>query len=140
MATSLTDEILTRHNRELRERCEELEERIRQLESLLSEKTPVLMWAHAYMPRGQVKLLEYLVLRDVATRVGIMNWMYGYADNAPDEKILDVYVCKLRRALRDAFPNEPDLIVTHWARGYSLTEHARRLIVSRSVDKSEIAA
>lgn len=137
---NLTDEILTRHNRELRERCEELEERIRQLEGMMAERVSDLSWMYEYTARPMcVRLLEYLVLREVATHDGAMDWLYGGREN-PGPEILKVFAYHLRIALKAAFPDGGGMIVSRHGIGYSLTPHARRLISAMSVDKSDLAA
>lgn len=141
--TNLSEEILTRHNRELRERNAELEEEVSRLKALINEKTPELAWIFPYLGRQRAtRLLEYLVLRDVATKEGAMQWIYGHELDPPEPKILDVYMCHIRRALVLAFPHEETVgaITTLWGRGWSLTPYGRRLIASRSVDKSADAA
>jgi len=66
-------------------------------------------------------ILELLVLREgmVLTKDAFLNHLYGGMDE-PDAKIIDVFVCKLRRKLADAGCG--DLIRTVWGRGYMLKE------------------
>ena len=73
-------------------------------------------------------ILELLVLRKgmVLTKEAFLNHLYGGMDE-PEMKIVDVFVCKLRKKLAQA--GADNLIGTVWGRGYVLrdpAEHARR--------------
>lgn len=79
----------------------------------------------AYVDGSMVALTgkEYAMLEMLALRKGltcskeqIMNRLYGGRDE-PELKIIDVFICKLRKKLRDA---GADLIETVWGRGYVL--------------------
>ncbi len=66
--------------------------------------------------------MEYDVLEVLAVRRGrtvsremILDLVYGGADE-PEAKIIDVYICKLRRKMSAL--GAPDLIQTVWGRGY----------------------
>ena len=48
-----------------------------------------------------------------------MNNLYG-GMNEPDQKIIDVFICKLRKKLASASGGKN--IETVWSRGYSLSE------------------
>jgi two-component system cell cycle response regulator CtrA len=70
---------------------------------------------------------EYGVLEALAVRVGqvltkdaLMDHVYGGRDE-PHLKIIDVFMCKLRRKLSDASPGCGALIETVWGRGYRIT-------------------
>ena len=66
-------------------------------------------------------MLELLVLRKgtTITKEMFLNHLYGGMDE-PDIKIVDVFICKLRRRLRDAGAGQP--IETIWGRGYVMRE------------------
>lgn len=59
-------------------------------------------------------------------------WVYGYADDAPALKIVDVFICKIRRKLKDRpaviraieTSGHPAIIQTIWGRGYKLVHMA----------------
>src|SRR5215216_6226386 len=68
---------------------------------------------------------EFEVLELLATRLGsaitkemLLNHLYGGMDE-PGQKIIDVYICKLRRKLIQASGGK-DYIETIWGRGYVL--------------------
>lgn len=64
------------------------------------------------------ELFNLLMTRDLMTKESALLAMYsGRADDAPDLKIVDVYLCKIRGKLK---PYQIE-ITTHWARGYSMT-------------------
>ncbi len=66
-------------------------------------------------------ILELLALRKgvVMTKEAFLNHLYGGIDE-PEVKIIDVFICKLRKKLTQA--GAPDLIGTVWGRGYVLRE------------------
>ena len=67
-------------------------------------------------------ILELLTLRKgtIATREMLLNHLYGGTDE-PELKILDVFVCKLRKKLAQAAGGD-HYIETVWGRGYILHE------------------
>ena len=78
----------------------------------------------------EAKLLLHLVNARLVTKESAMHSLAeaGY-DYEADQKVVDVYVCKLRRVLRRA--GGFDAIETIWSTGYRLTQEGRRLVASR---------
>ncbi|HWL81163.1 MAG TPA: response regulator transcription factor [Roseomonas sp.] len=68
-------------------------------------------------------VLEMLMLRrgTLLTKEHFMARSYG-AEDGPDQRILDVFVCKLRRKLAAA--GSAEIVRTIWGRGYVLEEPA----------------
>ena len=66
-------------------------------------------------------ILELLVLRKgmVLTKEAFLNHLYGGMDE-PEMKIIDVFICKLRKKL--ALAGAGNLIGTVWGRGYMIRE------------------
>lgn len=74
---------------------------------------------------------EYAILELLAVRKGatlakevFLNHLYGGMEE-PDFKIIDVFVCKLRKKLAQALDNQ-NYIQTIWGRGYMLQEPAKQ--------------
>ena len=69
-------------------------------------------------------ILELLALRkgQVLTKDAFLNHLYGGMDE-PDGKIIDVFICKLRKKLQAV--GGIDMISTVWGRGYILQEGTR---------------
>ncbi|RUT25425.1 DNA-binding response regulator [Asaia sp. W19] len=69
-------------------------------------------------------ILELLVLRrgNVLTKDAFLNHLYGGIDE-PEMKIIDVFICKLRRKLQQF--GAGSLIGTVWGRGYVLRDETR---------------
>lgn len=69
-------------------------------------------------------ILELLVLRrgTVLTKDAFLNHLYGGIDE-PEMKIIDVFICKLRRKLQQFGAGQ--LIGTVWGRGYVLRDEAK---------------
>lgn len=66
-------------------------------------------------------ILELLMLRKgmVLTKEAFLNHLYGGMDE-PEAKIIDVFVCKLRKKLAAA--GAPNVIGTVWGRGYTVRD------------------
>src|SRR5271163_882713 len=69
----------------------------------------------------EYSILELLVLRKgmVLTKEAFLNHLYGGMDE-PEMKIIDVFICKLRKKL--AVAGADNLIGTVWGRGYMIRE------------------
>ena len=69
-------------------------------------------------------ILELLVLRKgmVLTKEAFLNHLYGGMDE-PEMKIIDVFICKLRKKL--AIAGADNLIGTVWGRGYMIRDPAQ---------------
>jgi two-component system cell cycle response regulator CtrA len=79
----------------------------------------------------EYQMLELLSLRKGTTlsKETFLNYLYGGMDE-PEMKIIDVFICKLRKKLAAATGGKP-YIETVWGRGYMLRTPE---------DASEIAA
>ncbi len=71
----------------------------------------------------EFQVLEALTLKKghVLTKDHFLNYLYGGMDE-PDAKIIDVFICKLRKKLISA--GAENLISTVWGRGYVLRDPA----------------
>ena len=59
----------------------------------------------------------------IFSKEGLMNRMYREGvDDFPEVKIIDVFVCKLRKKLADIHPDAEHFIETVWSRGYRLID------------------
>ena len=79
---------------------------------------------------------EYQILALLALRTGstltketFLNHLYGGLDDEPEAKIIDVFICKLRKKLANASGGQ-DYIETIWGRGYALREPIKQAIAS----------
>jgi two-component system cell cycle response regulator CtrA len=83
-------------------------------------------------------ILELLVLRKgmVLTKEAFLNHLYGGLDE-PEMKIIDVFICKLRKKLAQA--GADNLIGTVWGRGYMIREPISELTISSRGTKSDLA-
>lgn len=100
---------------EQKEALETLRERIRQLEEALSPTFTVPVEFGLTSSEGRV--LSCLVHREFATKPQIMMAVYADRfDEEPEPKIVDVFVCKIRKKLRP----HGVVISTVWGQGYRL--------------------
>jgi len=83
-------------------------------------------------------ILELLVLRKgmVLTKEAFLNHLYGGMDE-PEMKIIDVFICKLRKKL--AFAGAANLIGTVWGRGYMIREPGGEITVPPRTAKQDLA-
>jgi two-component system cell cycle response regulator CtrA len=74
-------------------------------------------------------ILELLTLRKgmILTKETFLNHLYGGMDE-PEMKIIDVFICKLRKKLAQA--GASNLIGTVWGRGYMMREPEQRQVFS----------
>ena len=74
-----------------------------------------------HLTAKEYAILELLVLRKgmVLTKEMFLNHLYGGMDE-PEAKIIDVFICKLRRKLADA--GAPSIVGTVWGRGYMVRD------------------
>lgn len=79
--------------------------------------------------RREFDVLETLMLRRgmLLTKDHFMSRLYG-AEDGPDQRILDVFVCKLRRKLAAA--GAAEIVRTVWGRGYVLEEPSAAAIAA----------
>jgi two-component system, cell cycle response regulator CtrA len=77
--------------------------------------------SQVHLTGKEYAILELLVLRKgmVLTKEAFLNHLYGGMDE-PEMKIIDVFICKLRKKL--ALGGADDLIGTVWGRGYMLRD------------------
>ena len=88
----------------------------------LDNKTVEVCGERVHLTVKQYQMLELLSLRKgtALTKEMFLNHLYGGMDE-PDGKIIDVFICKLRRKLANASQGK-NYIETIWGRGYVLRE------------------
>lgn len=97
---------------------ETLRERIRQLEKELCPPAVSVPLEWMLTP-SEAKVFSHLTTREVVSKQSIMLAMYSdRIDVEPEIKIVDVFICKLRKKLQ-RFGVE---IVTMWGHGYGLKD------------------
>jgi two-component system cell cycle response regulator CtrA len=88
----------------------------------LDAKTVEVGGARVHLTGKEYQMLELLSLRkgSTLTKEMFLNNLYGGMDE-PEIKIIDVFICKLRKKLANASGGK-DYIETVWGRGYVLRE------------------
>jgi two-component system cell cycle response regulator CtrA len=88
----------------------------------LDTKTVEVGAARVHLTGKEYQILELLSLRKgtTLTKEMFLNNLYGGMDE-PEIKIIDVFICKLRKKLANASDGK-DYIATVWGRGYALRE------------------
>lgn len=97
--------------------------RIGSMELNLDSREVTVSGRQVHLTGKEYAILELLVLRKgmVLTKEAFLNHLYGGMDE-PEMKIIDVFVCKLRKKL--AMAGADHLIGTVWGRGYMIREPA----------------
>lgn len=100
----------------------------------LDAKTVDVGGTTVHLTGKEYQMLELLSLRKgtTLTKEMFLNHLYGGMDE-PELKIIDVFICKLRKKLGEAIDGE-NYIETVWARGYvlrdpELVENAEKIAV-----------
>ena len=88
----------------------------------LDQKTVEIDGARVHLTGKEYQMLELLCLRKGATltKEMFLNQLYGGMDE-PEIKIIDVFMCKLRKKLANASDGK-DYVETVWGRGYVLRD------------------
>jgi two-component system, cell cycle response regulator CtrA len=88
----------------------------------LDQKTVEVGGARVHLTGKEYQMLELLSLRKgtTLTKEMFLNHLYGGMDE-PELKIIDVFICKLRKKLANASQGK-NYIETVWGRGYVLRE------------------
>ena len=88
----------------------------------LTQKTVEIDGVRVHLTAREYQILELLSLRKgtTLTKEMFLNQLYGGMDE-PEIKIIDVFICKLRKKLANASGGK-DYIETVWGRGYALRE------------------
>jgi two-component system, cell cycle response regulator CtrA len=124
------DELIARINAILRRSAARADTVVRCGELLINLETQ-----RAYIGQKPIGLTnkEFQMLELLALRVGstitketFLNHLYGGLDG-PEMKIIDVFICKLRRKLSEASSGQ-QFVETVWGRGYALREQSGRRI------------
>ena len=84
-----------------------------------------------HLTAKEYQILVLLALRrgSTLTKEMFLNHLYGGLDDEPDAKIIDIFICKLRKKLANASGGQ-DYIETVWGRGYALREPTKQAIAS----------
>lgn len=90
----------------------------------LDTKTVEVDGQRVHLTGKEYAMLELLSLRKgtTLTKEMFLNHLYGGMDE-PEQKIIDVFICKLRKKLQNA-TGEDNYIETVWGRGYVLRDPA----------------
>lgn len=90
----------------------------------LDNRTVEIQGTPIHLTSKEYAILELLAMRKgtVLTKEMFLNHLYGGLDE-PELKIIDVFVCKLRRKLYEA-SNGKNYIETVWGRGYMLRDYS----------------
>jgi two-component system, cell cycle response regulator CtrA len=119
-----TDELIARIRAILRRSGHQVESVVRcgDLSVKLDQKRAEMGGRDVGLTTKEYQMLELLAMRQGSpiTKEMFLNHLYG-GMNEPEQKIIDVFICKLRRKLMQASGGS-DYIETIWGRGYVLRD------------------
>jgi two-component system cell cycle response regulator CtrA len=103
----------------------------------LATKTVKVAGEPVYLTGKEFQMMELLALRKGVTlsKEQFLNHVYGGMDE-PELKIIDVFMCKLRKKLRRA--GVGDAITTVWGRGYLLADENAAKVDLPSIVKNPV--
>lgn len=109
-------DVLVRRSRGITQQFVEIDDLIINL----SQKVAEISGVRVHLTGKEFSMLEFLALRkgSAITKEMFLNHLYGGMDE-PEIKIVDVFICKLRKKLADASGGK-NYIETVWGRGYVL--------------------
>jgi two-component system cell cycle response regulator CtrA len=112
--------------------------RIGPIELNLDSREVMVGGKEVHLTGKEYSILELLVLRKgmVLTKEAFLNHLYGGMDE-PEMKIIDVFICKLRKKLAHA--GADNLIATVWGRGYMLREPAAEDVVENPAEPKGVS-
>jgi two-component system cell cycle response regulator CtrA len=97
--------------------------RVGDLQLTLDTREVAVAGRPVHLTGKEYSILELLVMRKgmVLTKDVFLNHLYGGMDE-PEVKIIDVFICKLRKKLAEA--GAANVIGTVWGRGYTVRDVA----------------
>ena len=112
--------------------------RLGRLELNLDRREVLVDGRDVHLTGKEYAILELLVLRKgmVLTKEAFLNHLYGGMDE-PEVKIIDVFVCKLRKKLAKA--GLDGVVGTIWGRGYMVRDVAPAEVTATDASKGEKA-
>lgn len=102
------------------------EERIRQLEDILNQHNDI--GPALGLTRKESQILGVILARPVASVPAIYTVVYGgdYGREMPDERIIRVFMNKIRGKLREGLGVEIECV---WGQGYRMSESDKRTVL-----------
>ena len=87
-------------------------------------RDPEIAGQRVKLSRREHKVFQQLVLnaRKVTSKAAIYDAVYGMSDDQPFDKVIDVYICKIRKKIGQAAPSGYPYIETVHGRGYKFDE------------------
>jgi DNA-binding response OmpR family regulator len=76
------------------------------------------------LTRTEARLLEPLMRRECVGRESMMDFLYGHCAMPPGDKIIDVFVCKIRKKLAPLGAS----IASRWGFGYYIPPDERAML------------
>lgn len=87
-------------------------------------RDPEIAGRRVHLSRREHAIFQHLVLNAgrVVSKAAIYDAVYGMADDRPFDKVIDVYICKIRKKIDAAAPSGHAYIETVYGRGYKFSD------------------
>lgn len=94
-----------------------------EVEAFFDGRDPEVSGERVKLSRREHAIFQHLVLsaNRVVSRAAIYDAVYGMDDDQPFDKVIDVYICKLRKKLSTAASSGHQYIETVYGRGYKFS-------------------
>ncbi len=94
-----------------------------EVEAFFDGRDPEVSGERVRLSRREHAIFQHLVLsaNRVVSRAAIYDAVYGMDDDQPFDKVIDVYICKLRKKLSTAAASGHQYIETVYGRGYKFS-------------------
>lgn len=98
--------------------------RIGEIVAYFDGRDPEVNGQRMRLSKREHSIFEHLALHHgkVISKENIYSAVYGMSDNPPWDKVIDVYICKLRAKIRQLVGKDNIYIETVYGRGYKLEE------------------
>ena len=99
---------------------------IGEVKAFFDGRDPEIAGQRVKLSQREHTIFQQLVLnaRRVTSKAAIYDAVYGMSDEQPFDKVIDVYICKIRKKIGQAAPSGHQYIETVHGRGYKFDEAA----------------
>ncbi len=116
-------------------------ERIRQLEDEIGLRAQLEIPADWRLTGSEHRVMRGLVQREICSKEFLLGFVYPVTADCPEPKIIDVFICKIRKKIRGReFNGAPLWIDTLWGRGFRLNPEARAYFGKKATGVDHVVA
>lgn len=117
---------------------------IGEITAFFDGRDPEIAGSRVRLSRREHAIFQHLVLNSgrIISKAAIYDAVYGMADDRPFDKVIDVYICKIRKKIDLATSSGHQYIETVYGRGYKFSAEPDHLIApaGRTEDRRALPA